>query len=66
MIFKTVPSGLSCRNSNAAVSCSINEILIYSSSRVSKQRIIKVGILLVEKRELSISFAIFVFLLARR
>lgn len=66
MIFNTVPSGRSCRNSKAAVSCSINEIFMYSRRRVSMQSIRKVGILFVENRELSISFAIFVFLLARR
>src|SRR3990170_6503018 len=52
MALKTMPSGLSCKNSNAAVSFSINVILIYNSNSVTRQSNRKSNLLSAAKNDL--------------
>lgn len=50
--FNTLPSGRSCKNSKAAVSFSINEILTKRSKRVNKQRSVKSNFLSAPNKDL--------------
>lgn len=63
MIFSTVPSGRSWRNSNAAVSFSMNEILMKSKSSVARHNSAKSSLLSVAKNDL-VSCSEEVFMLA--
>jgi len=51
IILKTAPSGLSCRNSKAAVSYSINDFLMYKSKTERRHRIINVNLLSVANND---------------
>ena len=52
IVFKIIPSGRSCKNSNAAVSFSIIDILTYRSSSVIRQSSMKSNLLSAAKKDL--------------